>query len=329
MYRLSIIVPLLSESEQFEDTLVSILQNRPAHCEVLVVHRGSYADPYELQDEVRFLEVEDQAELTAMLNAGCSEAGGEVLHLLLPGVVVEQGWTQPALDRFQDPEIAAVSPVVLQAENPDRVALAGVRFTLGGRRVANGFGKRADRCRRVFRRKIVGPALAAGFYRKSAIDDLGGFDESCGSCWADVDCGLSLQALGYRCVLEPESVVHRPAAADESSLGYRQGRRAERVFWRHIGAGGWGPRLVFHPLAVAATVARAWNQVPGYTQLLGRLVSLIGIFSHLAHGSRLRQQADTLDDESLEIDSDDGPVESPPSDRSSRRNATGRDRRAA
>ena len=329
MYRLSIIVPLLSDHEQFEDTLVSVLQNRPGECEVLVVHRGTYADPYELQDEVRFLEVEDQAELTAMLNAGCREAGGEIIHLLLPGVLVGQGWTQPALDHFQDPDVAAVSPVVLQTENPERVALAGIRFTHGGRRVPNGRGKRANRCRRVFRRKIVGPALAAGFYRRSAIDNLGGFDESCGSRWSDVDCGLSLQTLGYRCVLEPESVVHGPAAADESSLGYREGRRAERVFWRHIAAGGWGSRLVFHPLAVAATVARAWNQVPGYTQLLGRLVSMFGILSHLAYGSRLRERAATLDDQPLAIDSDDGPVESLPSDRSTRRNATGRDRRAA
>jgi GT2 family glycosyltransferase len=329
VYRLSIIVPLLSDSEQFEDTLVSVLQNRPGECEVLVVHRGSYADPYELQDEVRFLEVEEHADLATMLNAGFSEAGGEIIHFLLPGVLAGPGWTQPAVDRFRAPDIAAVAPVMLQAENPDRVALAGLCFTAGGRRVPNGAGRRADRADRVFRRKIVSPALTAGFWRSSAIDSLGGFDESCGSLWSDVDCGLSLQVLGYRCVVEPESVVRGPAFADGSSLGYREGRRAERVFWRHIASRGWGSSLVFHPIAVAATVAGAWNRLSGYTQVLGRLVSLIGLFSHLAHGARLRQHAETSEDEPLDADSDEGPVKSPPGERAARYEAPSRRRRAA
>jgi cellulose synthase/poly-beta-1,6-N-acetylglucosamine synthase-like glycosyltransferase len=300
VYRLSIIVPFLSDNEDFEDTLVSVLQNRPDDCEVLVVHRGSYADPYELHDEVRFLEVDPRSELVAMLNCGWGAAGGEILHFLLPGVVVEPRWTQPVLDRFEDPRVAAVSPVMLQSEAPDRVVSAGLRLTHGGRRVSNGLGKRVDRCKRVFRRRIVGPGLTAAFYRRSAVSRLGGFDERCGEHWSDVDCGLSLQALGYRCVLEPESVVRGPLVPDVSSLGYREGRRAERVFWRHVAARGWGSGLILHPLVVAGTVFGAWNQFAGYSQLVGRLVSVFGIPSHLNHMARLRARAEQGEDPALD-----------------------------
>ncbi len=43
--RLSIIVPYCRDEAAFETTLVSVLENRPNQCEVLVPHDGSYQDP--------------------------------------------------------------------------------------------------------------------------------------------------------------------------------------------------------------------------------------------------------------------------------------------
>jgi hypothetical protein len=171
--------------------------------------------------------------------------------------------------------------------------------------------------------------LSAGFFRRSAIESLGRLDERCGCHWSDVDCGLSLQTLGYRCVLEPESVVHGPTAPDQSSLGYTEGRRAERVFWRHISTRGWGPGLVFHPMAVLATVANAWNQASGYTQLLGRLISLFAIASHLAHGARLRERTDSAVEQSAAFDGEDAEFDSQSEHPPARDNASVHHRRAA
>ena len=55
MFSLSIIVPFTGQTESFETTLASVLQNRPARAEVIVAHAGRYDDPWGLKDEVQFV----------------------------------------------------------------------------------------------------------------------------------------------------------------------------------------------------------------------------------------------------------------------------------
>ena len=54
MARLAIVITDGGSIESLESTLVSVLENRPPDCEVLVALAGPYADPYELSGEVRF-----------------------------------------------------------------------------------------------------------------------------------------------------------------------------------------------------------------------------------------------------------------------------------
>ena len=55
MPRLAIIISAVGSIEALENTLVSVLENRPADCDVVVVHSKPYSDPYELKNEVRFV----------------------------------------------------------------------------------------------------------------------------------------------------------------------------------------------------------------------------------------------------------------------------------
>ena len=52
MPRLSIIIPALGNSARLESTLVSVLENRPLDCDIIVVHTGEYNDPYDLAGEI-------------------------------------------------------------------------------------------------------------------------------------------------------------------------------------------------------------------------------------------------------------------------------------
>ena len=58
MPRLSIVIPVLGDPQQLDDTLLSVLENRPARCEIVVVHNRPYHDPYHLCEEVRFIQAE-------------------------------------------------------------------------------------------------------------------------------------------------------------------------------------------------------------------------------------------------------------------------------
>jgi hypothetical protein len=44
--RLSIIIPVLGSSTRLESTLVSVLENRPPDCEILVLLGAPYDDPF-------------------------------------------------------------------------------------------------------------------------------------------------------------------------------------------------------------------------------------------------------------------------------------------
>lgn len=276
MCRLTVIVPLLNSDEAFEDTLISVLQNRPRDCEVLVVHRGPYEDPYDLHDEVGFIEVGTDADLIRSINAGLRAARGEVLHVLHAGVEAEDGWTEPALEWFDDPMVGAVAPLVLQDGNPSRIASAGVCYTAGGRRLVNGVGAQPQRSAKVFRRNVIGPTLAAAFYRRSAVDALGGLCTKAGTGFADVDIGMSMKALGYRCVLEPDSVAVLHVINDDGSMGFHAGRRSECVFWRYAEMNGW-PRSVLCHMPVVIGSLLAHGIYPGaYLHLLGRTVAALG-----------------------------------------------------
>lgn len=299
MCRLSIIVPFLRDPQRFEDTLASVLQNRPVDCEVLVVHRGPYDDPYNLDGEVHFVETAVDAQLTEAVNTGLSVACGEVVHVLQAGVLAREDWAEPALEWFDDPLIGAVSPVVLQAEAEGKILSAGIRYTSGGRRLLNGLGKNVNRARRVFRRRTIGPSLAAGFYRRSAIQALGGLCAKTGGRFSDVDLALCLKALGYRSVIESASVVVGDTIDRPTVRCFRSGRCDERIFWRHAGTNGWLRSLSFHPFAVVGSLLAGWKRPGTYVGLLGRMAGMIqAFFCRGKDQARIDKAAESLEGES-------------------------------
>ncbi len=98
--RLSIVVPHLGADGPFEDTLISILENRPADVEVVVAHDGSYTDPFELSDEVRFVSGPSHS-LPGLMSAAADQARGPFVHVIANGVRATAGWTDAALESLQ------------------------------------------------------------------------------------------------------------------------------------------------------------------------------------------------------------------------------------
>ena len=96
MPRLSIIIPVVDRAARWEDTLASVLQNRPAKSEILVCFNHAYDDPYFLRDEVRFIEAPADAGAVDCLNHALTVAQAPIVHLLQPGIEALEGWTEPA-----------------------------------------------------------------------------------------------------------------------------------------------------------------------------------------------------------------------------------------
>jgi hypothetical protein len=307
--RLSIIIPLRGAAEPFEATLASVLQNRPNACEVLVPHAGPYPDPYDLADEVRFIEQPADATVVDLLNAGAAESAAEILHVLASGVEVVDGWTAAAVAHFDDPDVAAVSPLILHAADKKRIVAKGVNYGSGGRRRICG-AKAILRERSTRRVRVAGPTLAAGFYRAETLDALGGFDRSVGDELTDVDLALAVQTLGQRCVFEPQCRLLSPPITVPSG-SFSAGRQAERLFLRHAPQRGWLWSLLLHPFVVAAGAIGDLPHPGAVTQLLGRAVAYFELSRRRADRERLteaRERIAGLHDRNAESQANDSPI---------------------
>ncbi|MCI0358315.1 MAG: hypothetical protein L0211_07520 [Planctomycetaceae bacterium] len=284
MPRLSILIPCLGGSTEFDGTLVSVLQHRPSKCEVIVAHTAAYDDPYNLADEVEFLHCPDESSLVGLINAATDAATSPIIHVLACGLLASEGWTDAILPHFADDEVAAVVPAVMNADGSQLVS-AGVHFTAAGNRAVlrnqrlllGGSGH--------LRAAIGAPTLAAGFYRRDVLAALDGMNQAAGDQLADVDFALSLRELELRTEFEPAARLTQIADPLAFAGGdFSRGRIAEKLFWLHADHVGLPLGLALHSLAVVFDPAA----------LLGRLVAMLEIGSTARHRRRVAAAAARL-----------------------------------
>lgn len=288
MPRLSIVIAVSGDSQQLDDTLLSVLENRPTDCEILVVHDKPYHDPYNLSDEVRFIEVERGGGLVACLNRGLAASRSPVIHVLACGVEVCPGWADAALDHFRDPDIGAVSALVLDRNDRERIISAGLGYRIEGAVWKLGQESNASEIT-PYQQDLCGPDTLAAFYCKSALEEVGGFSASVGDALVGIDLALALQHAGYRPRLEPHCLAHvGPMMRRESAI--RRGRNAERLFWRWASSHGLIASVVGHVAMLAGQLVMSLWHPSIVAELVGRSR---GLFESL-FGNRRAQPIETI-----------------------------------
>ncbi len=208
--RISIVVPYLGNDAAFEESLVSVLENRPGDAEICVVHDGTYCDPFDLGDEVRFVTAPG-ADLPTLIASAAAVARGRVVHLIGDGVRATHGWTEAALYQFEQEETAVVAPLVRASlEGPITAAgwtdaAVGVTAPLGAGKTALG---RRDQAR------IRGAFLTASFWRTEELLAVTSAMSTSDRVAAEFAWCRLLTTAGWRCRLAEDSLV----LADSGSL---------------------------------------------------------------------------------------------------------------
>ncbi len=288
MPRLSIIIPAIGGDVLLEQGLVSVLQHRPTDAEVIVVLVGSYADPYDLKQEVRFIEARPSACLIECFQEGIRVSEAPFVHLLGPGCEVGEDWADPALAAFDDDRSACVAPLVYWSETPEVVRSAGIRYSASGRpRLASLATVQTGEPE-----SPLGPEVFAGFYRRSALEQAGGLATTLGNQLAGFDIALALRSIGYQSRLALESRVFVPQALVRPTQGWRRGLFEERLYLRH--------RSVVQPASwlghAGYVLGSALAALPGpgfVTETVGRLVAMTERRQHQAyreHQQQVRRQ---------------------------------------
>jgi GT2 family glycosyltransferase len=175
----------------------------------------------------------------ASANRGIAASHGQIIQLLNDDTQVEPGWVDAALAHFADPTVGAVAPLVLRGpphQGTPIIDSAGDEYDVGGFARKRGNGKPLSSAFRM-RCEVFGASASSAFYRADVLKAVGGFPESFGAYFEDVDLAWRIRRAGYRCVYEPKSIVwHRVGSSYRANraLLERQSRNEERVYWRNV-----------------------------------------------------------------------------------------------
>lgn len=286
MVRLSIVILHLGEPEFLEKTLLSVLPDRGAEDEVLVVRARPYADPYDLAEEVRFIEAPGAGWAEAA-NEGIRAAQAPLVHLLQSGVEIAAAGLERVLCHFVNPRIAAVGPRIVDAQKSQRALWAGWTLTDGGRirpvyirnpkqkRLSDGSSSDsgANACPEGL--SILAPEPSSVIFRKELALAWGGFRKGGTPRGAWLEMGLALTAAGFRLVVEPGWRAQMPRNLPPGHSAGQLARDAERLFWQ------WAPRpisfgrLIRHGLAVVGEWLASGPTPGALARMVGRAAGLV------------------------------------------------------
>ena len=217
MPRLSIIIPFRADISNFEDTLLSVLENRPESCEIIVPHDGRYADPYRLADEVEFVCCDPETSTTGLLNAGLYASRSPFVNVVLEGATVRSGWSDEACKLLEESQNISTVAVALNYEGRTGYGV-DPRCLTNSSSLRSGHvdSQRASRT-------ALAPAMGCGFYRQSTLLEIGGWNSYLDVCSADVELSWILDSLEMRCAVSsipalPTSFAMIPRHLDLQSL---------------------------------------------------------------------------------------------------------------
>lgn len=215
--RLTVVMPNYNGRALLETMLASLARQTLAPGRVVVVDDCSEDDSRDYLrvhwPAVRVVALARRGGVSAALNACLAAATTELVGLfnndmeLAPDCLAE---LVAELDRH--PGLGSVTPKML--DFTDRTVLDGAGDALswrgGGRRRGHGQPDtgRYDRAREVF-----GPCGGAALYRRSALETVGGFDESYYAYYEDIDWAFRAQLLGLRCRYVPGAVLYHRGSA--------------------------------------------------------------------------------------------------------------------
>ncbi|TWT92259.1 glycosyltransferase family 2 protein [Neorhodopirellula pilleata] len=296
--RLTIVVPHFGETESFESSLVSVLQHRPDDCEVLVPHSGSYDDPFDLSDEVKFVDA-GSPDLVQQIAAAANVARGRFVHVVADGHLATSSWTEPALAEFEYSEAGVVVPVVRVADDSKQIATSEVLHAGWSRTGASVCQLIASGATEVTPRqclRVEGGFLSASFWRRDLLRSLSGAFLGEDIVEASLVYGLLCKRAKWRCVVSRESTLFASdlecafAASDYETRVRCNQRRLQAIADGIGNGGGWSKslgRFMTTCLGSGLRPAIGRAMAPLAVKAVGPLVQPTGVL-------RADEQAETL-----------------------------------
>jgi GT2 family glycosyltransferase len=197
-------------------------QSVPA--EVIVVDNGSL-QRISAGTGVILIENDRNVGFARAVNQGIARASGEFIALLNNDAVADPLWLEQMLRCMRSPAVGMVASKILVAANPSIIDKAGQLMYPDGQNRGRGSGE-IDRGQYDREEEVLWPDGCAALYRRSMLEEIGGFDETFFAYGEDAELGLRARIAGWRCVYAPGAVVFHERAA---TLGLASVRRVSLI----------------------------------------------------------------------------------------------------
>ncbi len=279
----SVIIPNWNGAGYLRACLDSVRAQTVQPLEVLLVDSASMDDSLDLvrgsYPEVTIVPLLQNRGFTAAVNAGVARAQGTFVALLNQDAEASPVWIQEMTGVAQaHPGAGAIACKILLADRRDRFHSAGDEYSVDGIGVNRGVWQR-DKGQYDREEHVFGACGGAAAYRRSALTQVGGFDEAFFMYYEDVDVAWRLQIAGWRAVYAPRALVfHQLSSGGGTTASYYGGRNTLYVLakdvpwpllrkhWRRI----WAAQC-----RISRDALRAWRGAAARARLRGQLAGLL------------------------------------------------------
>jgi GT2 family glycosyltransferase len=159
-------------------------------------------------------------------NQGFAASDTEFVALLNNDAEAEPGWLAALTDAFKGrPDVGMAASKILVYEDQRRIDKVGHLIYPDGQNRGRGTGE-LDQGQYDRVEEVLWPDGCAAMYRRSMLDEIGGFDEDFFAYADDAELGLRARIAGWKCLYIPQAVVRHHRGA---TLGLRSSRRLELI----------------------------------------------------------------------------------------------------
>jgi GT2 family glycosyltransferase len=231
---ISVIVVNWNRSNLLRACLESLTAQRGVRFEILIVDNGSTDGSVDMAKTclaggelpVTILENSTNLGFCAANNQGIAYARGAYIALLNNDAEADAGWLAALAGTLDGhPEAGMAASKILSWEDPGVIDKAGHLIYLDGQNRGRGHGQR-DEGQFDNVEEVLWPDGCAAMYRRSMIDEIGGFDEDFFAYADDAELGLRARIAGWTCIYVPHAVVRHHHS---STLGVQSARRLELI----------------------------------------------------------------------------------------------------
>jgi GT2 family glycosyltransferase len=213
----SVVIPNLNGRHLLGGCLERLREQTVTSVETIVVDNGSEDDSVAFLKsefpEAQVVSLEANQGFAGGMNAGIARARGAFVAFLNNDAEADASWLEEllaCLDRH--PCAAAATSKLLLADERSTIDGAGDSLTPSFLPYPRGHGE-PDRGQFEEEVEVFSPAGAASLWRRSALDDVGLFDERFFAYYEDVDLGFRARLKGFECWYAPKAVAYHQRGA--------------------------------------------------------------------------------------------------------------------